>query len=182
LAKCGCIDLDVTRDAKDLSEALVIAQNIVKSASELGINLYIEYSGNRGFHVWVFLEKAITHEPIKKALRAIALKANFEAKEIYPKDLNSNIKLPCTTHLKTSLRCGFITPDFDVNNPEIDLESQGDLMAKFELTALDKLINIPTEVKSEDKPVNSEVRSKEEIKGLLESLGDHPSCIKHLLT
>ncbi|PHV60958.1 hypothetical protein, partial [Cyanobacterium aponinum] len=31
LAKCGCIDLDVTRDAKDLSEALVIAQNIVKS-------------------------------------------------------------------------------------------------------------------------------------------------------
>ncbi|WP_165776086.1 hypothetical protein, partial [Cyanobacterium aponinum] len=181
LAKCGCIDLDVTRDAKDLSEALVIAQNIVKSASELGINLYIEFSGNRGFHIWLFLEKAITHEPIKKALRAIALRANFTPQEIYPKDLNSNIKLPCTTHLKTSLRCGFITPDFDVNNPEIDLESQGDLMAKFELTALDKLINIPIEVKSKDKPVN-ETRSKEEIKGLLESLGDHPSCIKHLLT
>ncbi|PHV60950.1 hypothetical protein, partial [Cyanobacterium aponinum] len=41
--------------------------------------------------------------------------------------------------------------------------------------------NIPIEVKSKDKPVN-ETRSKEEIKGLLESLGDHPSCIKHLLT
>lgn len=204
ITKSGCIDIDIPRDCKDLSEALLIAQNIVKEGSELGINLYIEYSGNRGFHIWVFLEKAVTPKLIKDCLESIALRANFTPQEIYPKDVNSNIKLPCTTHLKTSLRCGFITPNFDVNNPEIDLEAQSDLMAKFEVTALDKLINISSELeslynlcnnpnesrsnsnnskdsRSKDKSFN-EPRSKEDIEDKLNSLGDHPSCIKHLLT
>ena len=216
LAKSGCIDIDIPRDAKDLSEALTIAQNIVKKGSELGVNLYIEFSGNRGFHIWLFAEKAITHKPIKNALEVIALKANFTPKEIYPKEINSNIKLPCTIHLKTSLRCGFIGSNFDVNNPEIDLSSQGDLMVKFDVTALDKLINISSELESLEKTRNSnnskdsgsnfnnskdsgsnfnnskdsrsedksfnEPRSKEEIEDKLNLLGDHPSCIKFLMS
>lgn len=180
LTKTGSIDIDIPRDCDNLSEALIIAQNIVKQGSELGINLYIEFSGNRGFHIWLFVQKGITHEPIKKTLRAIALKANFTPEEIFPKEINSNIKLPTTIHLKTSLRGGFITPNFDVNNPQIDLSSQGDLMAKFEVTALDKLINI-SELEVEDKSAN-EARSKGDIEATLKDFGsDHPNCIKHLL-
>ncbi|BAQ64594.1 replicative DNA helicase [Geminocystis sp. NIES-3709] len=215
ITKSGCIDIDIPRDCKDLKEALTIAQNIVKKGSELGVNLYIEYSGNRGFHIWIFIERAVTHTLVKKVLESIALRANFTSQEIYPKDVNSNIKLPCTTHLKTNKRCGFISPNFDVNNPEINLEIQGDLMAKFEVTALDKLISISelktdsygdphswdkvtsqskdkslNESRSKDESLNeswsedkyfNESRSKEKIKGLLDSLGDHPSCIKFLL-
>ncbi|MGI0482683.1 DnaB-like helicase C-terminal domain-containing protein [Geminocystis sp. CENA526] len=214
ISKSGCIDIDIPRDCKDLGEALTIAQNIVKEGYVLGVNLYIEYSGNRGFHIWVFLEKAVTPKLIKDFLKSISLRANFTPQEIFPKDVNSNIKLPCTIHLKTKKRCGFITPDFDVNNPQIDLNSQGDLMAKFEVTALDKVINISeleadnsdknnsdklpnqsknnlNETRSKDKSLNesqsnekslNEPRSKDEIKTLLNSLGDHPSCIQHLLS
>lgn len=189
ISKSGCIDIDIPRDAKTLTEALSIAQNIVKKGSELGVNLYIEYSGNRGFHVWLFVEKAITPKLIKQCLESIALRANFTPQEIYPKDVNSNIKLPCTIHLKTNKRCGFISPNFDVNNPEIDLSSQGDLMAKFEVTALDKLINLSDlsdiTAKSDNKNNSdtlNEPRSKEDIEAKLKSLGDHPSCIKHLMS
>jgi len=189
ITKSGCIDIDIPRDCKDLSEALSIAQNIVKEGSELGVNLYIEYSGNRGFHIWVFTEKAVTPKLIKDCLESIALRANFTPQEIYPKDVNSNIKLPCTTHLKTGKRCGFITPEFDVNNPQIDLEAQSDLMAKFEVTALDKLINlIPDKT---DKSDNSSGAQRafgidpKDNKGIEDKLNsfdsDHPSCIKFLL-
>lgn len=183
LAKSGCVDIDVSRDATNLGEALTIAQNIVKTGSELGVNLYIEFSGCRGFHVWLFPEKPVTHSVIQNALKAIALRANFNPQEIYPKDVNSNIKLPCTTHLKSSRRCGFISPNFDVNSPKINLSSQGDLMAKFEVTALDKL-NISNELDNNSRSeLNSETRSKENIEAKLKDFGsDHPSCINHLLT
>jgi replicative DNA helicase len=186
LTKSGCIDIDIPRDCKDLTEALTIAQNILKEGKELGVNLYIEFSGNRGFHIWIFTEKAVTPKLIKDCLESIAQKANFTPQEIYPKDVNSNIKLPCTIHIKTGKRCGFIGSNFDVNNPEIDLEAQSDLMAQMKVTALDKLINLIPD-KTDNKGSGSqrhhgvEPKDNKGIAEKLNSLGDHPSCIKFLL-
>ena len=176
LAKCGCVDIDIPRDCSNLSEALTIAQNLVKQGSELGINLYIEFSGNRGFHVWLFVEKAVTYEIIKKVLTLIALRVNFTPQEVYPKDYQSNIKLPCTTHLKTSLRCGFIGSNFDVNNPEVDLSSQVELMANIAqndvidiLECVNSLNNSYSDNSySQNKPVNrDEVTNKLNLWGII---------------
>ncbi|WP_330205494.1 DnaB-like helicase C-terminal domain-containing protein [Cyanobacterium sp. DS4] len=185
LTKSGVIDIDTSRDAKDLIEGLALAKKLKDTALECNLRAYIEFSGNRGYHLWIFVNKPITGELMQKCLRAIALKAKFEAKEVFPNhDVKETkcIKLPFTTHLKSNNRSGFIREDFNPNNPLVTLESQSELMRGFSQNDPSDIISLVNEVGSKDNPVNSEVRSKNEITDKLKSLGDHPSCIKHLLT
>ncbi|MBD2395956.1 hypothetical protein H6G11_17055 [Cyanobacterium aponinum FACHB-4101] len=184
LAKAGCIDIDTPRDSKDLIEGLTLAKKLKQIALESNLKAYIEFSGNRGYHLWIFVNKPITGELMQKCLRAIAVKANFEAKEIFPNNVPKEtkcIKLPFTTHLKSNNRSGFIGEDFNPDNPLITLESQSELMRGFSQNDRSDIISVVNEVGSKDKPTN-EPRSKNEITDKLKSLGDHPSCIKHLLT
>ncbi|WP_330205482.1 DnaB-like helicase C-terminal domain-containing protein [Cyanobacterium sp. DS4] len=185
LTKSGVIDIDTPRDAKDLSEGLALAKKLKDIALESNLRAYIEFSGNRGYHLWIFVNKPITGELMQKCLRAIALKAKFEAKEIFPNHEVKEtkcIKLPFTTHLKSNNRSGFIGEDFNPNNPLVTLESQSELMRGFIQNDPSDIISLVNEVGSEHKPVK-EARSKKDIEGKLKDFGsDHPSCIKHLLT
>ncbi|BAQ63230.1 replicative DNA helicase (DnaB) (plasmid) [Geminocystis sp. NIES-3708] len=142
LCKSGCIDIDCPRDATDLKEGLVLTQRLQKTALKLNLRAYIEFSGNRGYHLWIFANKPVIGEVMQNCLKAIAqlaknsgkLPDSFEIKEIFPNKYPQEskvIKLPFTTHLKSSLRSGFIGSNFDVNNPQIELPSQVELMANI---------------------------------------------------
>jgi replicative DNA helicase len=134
LCKSGCIDIDIPRDAKDLKEGLALTQRLQEIALKSNLRAYIEFSGNRGYHLWIFANKPVIGEVMQNCLRAIAQLANFEAIEIFPNKYPEEtkvIKLPFTTHLKSSLRSGFLPSNFDINNPQIDLSSQIELMADF---------------------------------------------------
>lgn len=199
LTKSGCIDIDTPRDAKDLIEGLALAKKLKDIALECNLRAYIEFSGNRGYHLWIFVNKPVTGELMQKCLRAIALRAKFEVKEVFPNHEVKEtkcIKLPFTTHLKSNNRSGFIGDDFNPNNPLVTLEAQSELMREFiqndpsdivslvnQLESLEKTRNSnnSNNSRSEDKSFN-EARSKEDIESKLNSLGDHPNCIKFLMS
>lgn len=49
LCKSGYIDLDIPRDAKNLSEGLALAKTLQEIALKSNLRAYIEFSGNRGY-------------------------------------------------------------------------------------------------------------------------------------
>lgn len=143
VCKAGCIDLDIPRDAIDLSEGLALAEKLKETALKSNLKAYIEFSGNRGYHLWIFSDKPVLGSIMIKCLESIAFRANFEAKEVFPNKYpveSKCIKLPFTTHLKNNNRSGFIDDDFEPNNPLVNLEAQIELMAKFELSNSEDVI------------------------------------------
>ena len=183
LAKAGCIDIDTPRDAVDLTSAYALAKKLQEKAKNYGLNAYIEYSGNRGYHLWIFSKTAVTVSLMQSCLRAIAKGADFEAREIFPNSLPETkcIKLPCGKHLKSGKRCGFIDGSFESLNPITSLENQGSLMAGFEpntVEAIAKVANLQSASPSPKSPKQNQEKSKNRF----DSFGDsHPSCINHLL-
>lgn len=177
-AKCGCIDLD-SDNPEDLTEVHQLAIRLKESASNLGINAYIEYSGRKGFHLWVFSEQSIFAKPITDCLEVIAKNIGYKPKEIYPKGKDVNVKLFGSIHLGTKKRCGFIDDIFDPLNPQINPEAQLGIMQGIKQNSINQILEVSS--KSNTKEDYSS-RSPEEIKNKLDLLGeDHPSCVKFLL-
>ncbi len=185
--KSGCIDIDTPRDADNLTEGLALAKKLQETALTMGIKSYIEFSGNRGYHLWIFSDIAITGEAMINCLKQISLKCEFNPEEIFPskKDIEHKaIKLPSTTHLKNNQRCGFISPNFNPNQPKVDLYSQANLMANFAQNEGVMLCEIALSYKSpSDKPKEYPQLPPEDTKTKLNEFGsNHPSCINHLLS
>lgn len=213
LTKSGCIDLDSPRDFKTLNEGLALAKKLREIALKSNLRAYVEFSGNRGYHLWIFANKPVTGELMQNCLNQIALNANFEAKEIFPNKYPQEskvIKLPFTTHLKSSLRSGFLPFNFDVNNPQIELSSQVEIMANFAQNDVSDILECANSLNNQNsvngkevyqgKGINSDNRyspksnnsntansqnkpvNQDEIISKLTSFRDrNPSCINFLL-
>ncbi len=183
LTKAGCIDIDTPRDAENMKAGYALAQRLQRTAKNWGLNAYIEFSGGRGYHLWIFAKTAITASLMQSCLRAIALQADFEAKEIFPHAIPESkcIKLPCTVHLKSSKRCGFIDGRFNPLTPNVSLDNQASLMAEFKQNtaeAIAKLANLQSASPSLKSPNQNQAKSKNRFG----SFGDsQPSCINHLI-
>ncbi len=181
LTKAGCIDMDVPRDAENMTAGYALAQRLQQTAKNCGLNAYIEFSGNRGYHLWIFAKTAVTASLMQSCLRAIAQEADFEAKEIFPNAIPESkcIKLPSAVHLKSSKRCGFIDGRFNPQAPSVSLEKQGSLMAEFKQNmgeAIAKVAN--AKVANLQSPNQNQAKSKNRFN----SFGDsQPSCINYLI-
>ncbi len=181
LTKAGAIDIDCPRDAKDLIEGLALAKKLQETAGKLNLRGFIEYSGNRGYHFWIFAERAVTASLMQSVLIAIASLANFEALEIFPNSIPESkcIKLPGVIHLKSGIRCGFVDEDFEPLNPTISIEKQASRMASFEqndVGAIAKVANLASDNSSQPHQSNEGIAKK------LNQFGNsHPACITHLL-
>lgn len=157
LTKAGCIDIDTPRDAATIPEALQVALKLVDSAKELGLIAYIEYSGNKGYHVWLFSEAALYWQSMLAALKAIsqslakgdlALLANFAAVEYFPERYPETkcIKLPCCVHLRSCNRCGFIdTTSSKPSEPSL-LPNQEDLLPTIQQNPLEAILKVAQNV------------------------------------
>lgn len=180
-AKAGCIDIDIPRDAPTLKDALEIAYKVKKAALEKGLDTYIEFSGNRGFHVWLFALSPLPGKTWRLALEKIATLAGFTAEEIFPSHELTEfkcIKLPGALHLKSNRQAGFITdnPTWDAEGFPL-LPDQTELLKTFiQNRASDiALLADMVETKSSTEQNNSN-------KFVLFPPNQHPSCINHLLT
>ena len=78
LTKAGCIDIDTPRDVENMKAGYALAQRLQQTAKNCGLNAYIEFSGGRGYHLWIFAQTAIKASLMPSCLRAIALQADFE--------------------------------------------------------------------------------------------------------
>jgi hypothetical protein len=129
----GVIDLDVSASAMaeirashgDDASALrhgglnAYARRITGAAASLGIPLFAEDSGNRGVHLWLFLEPRRPARAARAVLSQVLVAAGPQPPdvntEIFPKQdalgrrgLSSLVKLPLGLHQTTMRRCLFL--------------------------------------------------------------------------
>lgn len=185
-AKAGAIDIDVPRDAADLQLALELAKKIQRVLIASGLESYIEFSGNRGFHLWLFAAELLPGATWIKALKNLAAAAGFQAKEIFPNDPlkeSKCIKLPGGLHLKSRRRGGFIpaAPEWDTEGFPV-LPEQGELMADFVQNPASVIAALAAAPGSREKVPPSKTQhtaSDNPFAGF--PTGAHPACIQHLI-
>ncbi len=129
-----CIDLDIDRSIlykSDVRSSFDILKkctaNVRKFLNSRKVDHIIEFSGNRGFHVWILLDKPITKSLGYEIAHNIKTNSNAELPgiiniDLYPKTNKINpeskkiglgVKLPLSKHKKSNLYSHFC--DFNDN-------------------------------------------------------------------
>ncbi len=128
--------------------AVVKANEVVERLRRFGIGAYVELSGNRGFHIWIFLTEWI---PVRYAVmfNEIVLDGLYNDNDditiecfpnktrVKPGKLGQVMKLPYGLHIKTEERSYFIDEN---GNPYRDINHFIDGIAKYSLGAIKKVI------------------------------------------
>ncbi|MBN1998235.1 RNA-directed DNA polymerase [candidate division KSB1 bacterium] len=119
-----CFDFDIKKSFYESSiyksnhaqyhiSLLNIVKNFCENLKNIGINNLIEFSGNRGFHVWIILNKPIKGYLARQILEKIKDISNFNiddsifAMDEFPKSSYKNgkigfgVKLPLSLHKKS---------------------------------------------------------------------------------
>lgn len=135
-----------------LKKAQRKAEEILHIYSQWGIKGYIEYSGCRGYHVWLIFTEWI---PVRYANMFcdlldrkvekdddITLEYFPNKTKVRPGKYGQCIKLPYGCHIRTSEMSCFIKED---GNPYEDVNSFLDGIARFQLNAIKKILAANTE-------------------------------------
>lgn len=104
--------------------ALSVSKKIIDKLASLEIPCYLEDSGFKGYHVWIFLESPVQAKIAKNFCTSIIPMVNKDDEsigiEIFPKQnyvkegaVGNLIKLPLGIHLKTGRRSLFLDPGCD---------------------------------------------------------------------
>lgn len=121
----GCIDIDGKKvdeqDRKNYTKE--IARELYK---RMGAKFLVEDSGNKGYHIWIFLKEPVQAKYISALLRDVV--THVERKEgltteVFPKQSNLQVfgnlvKLPLGLHQKTQQRCFFVDNQFKPHNDQ----------------------------------------------------------------
>jgi len=141
-----CLDVDINKGNDSTADVLInLVQNHTKALAKvlkhLGIPFLVEFSGNRGYHLWIFFE-----EPVKAKL-AMSLGRYISSQveppntlhvEVFPKQTSQGtygnlVKLPMGIHQKTGNPCEFVSNQFK------PLKDQWSALVNVELYTLEEL-------------------------------------------
>ncbi|WP_148359071.1 reverse transcriptase domain-containing protein [Peribacillus simplex] len=168
-----CLDFDIRSKVleenydfflDDFYRPMLISEveKATKTLDSLNIKYTLEYSGNRGFHIWILLNKEINKQMGSAFVEGILRKIDFdyvsnEAGAItvdkYPKNnkpksnkIGLGVKIPLSYHLK-SKAYSYIVTDCKEAKKVIKLSEdfilkQKELIGKIELTSVEHLINV----------------------------------------
>lgn len=118
-----CIDVDADQDtphARDNAKRMTTL--LQATLAQVGLPVYIEFTGNKGFHLWVFCPDGCPASHMRR-LGEWAVGAVAEAEgdmagihaEVFPKqdrlapeDYGNLVKVPLGVHRKTNKRCVFV--------------------------------------------------------------------------
>jgi len=111
--KWACVDLDGT-DLEQLKTEAMIIYNQFKDFPRC-----LEFSGRRGYHVWVFFKPRVTADYAQKLVKARLNRVGLGQHELFPKQtsLNDNrsygnlVKLPLGLHRSSNNRSEIIIMD-----------------------------------------------------------------------
>ena len=165
LIKWICFDFDVNKELIDngefdknksvfYQELNISIQKLLDFLNEKDINYLIEFSGNRGVHIWILFEENITRQDGYIIFQAILDKADIQldtqkfSLDKYPKSLYSStktdkgtgVKIPLSFHQKSKKYSCIIENlnDFDLTKLEItDLDND---FAESQLAILNKYV------------------------------------------
>ncbi len=96
-------------------------RRITAVLKELGLGYGIEYSGRKGYHVWVLVDEYVPAALLYQLGRGVREEAGLPALEVFPKqtevrDLGNLVKLPGGTHRVSGNPNNFLDPaDSDVD-------------------------------------------------------------------
>ncbi|MBL7046552.1 MAG: hypothetical protein ISR95_02820 [Candidatus Marinimicrobia bacterium] len=136
MVKSGVIDIDINKEALRsypreifdplLKEQTLLIQSVLKAK---GFSTVIEDSGNKGYHLWIFMEEPVPAEDMLHTLQS--MKSEFTLVddrlhyELFPKQgglkrspFGNLIKLPIQYHRVSQRRCMFVDQNFEIIIPE----------------------------------------------------------------
>lgn len=125
--KFAAFDVDFKKSAVEgYKEMLDLCEQTVKRLCERlrleNIEYHVEFSGNRGYHVWIFFDRWLQAYKVRFVLNKIADEVEKDEKisiEVFPKQsetgggLGNLIKLPLGIHRKTMNKCVFVDEKFN---------------------------------------------------------------------
>lgn len=143
--KFAAYDVDVKKEAigtveQVLPECQAVAKQLLKALESEGLMAYPELSGNKGYHIWLFFDTAISAYKVKLVLEKIAAQITLPDSvnvEIFPKQAQTNgglgnlIKAPLGIHRKTGRRCIFLNQQFE------EIEQQMDFLLQIRKNSVD---------------------------------------------
>jgi len=200
-AKAGCIDFDAPKDGSDteaLQAVLAQAKNVQQAASDRGLSTYLEFSGRRGFHLWLFADASLPGATWIKALQNLCYLSGYKPKEIYPatatiandgKASGRPIRLPCGIHQMSGRRNGFLPEVVEwVDGFPVVPENQVVLMTEFQQISASAIAQLAEE-KLQDidrRKVAPDFDPKPKTQNLkadfsILSPDEHPACIHYLI-
>lgn len=123
--KWVCFDVDINKgeeiNRRNKDRIREITTQISKRLDDCRVPHLIEFSGNKGMHVWVFFSEPVTAAKGMAFGRFILDEVTVDVEchvELFPKQvtathLGSVVKLPFALHRKSGLRSCFLTRDFE---------------------------------------------------------------------
>ena len=127
--KFAAYDVDIKKTFLNNEKRYVYEENAKTVAKKLffelnseGIKSYLEYTGNRGYHIWIFFDEPILSYKVKPVMETILNRIELEEGidvEIFPKQielhggLGNLIKVPLGIHRKTNKKCLFVDTNFE---------------------------------------------------------------------
>lgn len=119
-----CLDFDIEDEAARRN-ALEFARLVWAELDHLNVPAYLEDSGNKGYHLWVFFSERVmatlAQELGVRLVHKLSTEQHFAGVnpvEVFPKqtkvtetDFGNLVKVPFGLHPKTGRRCVFLAPD-----------------------------------------------------------------------
>jgi len=163
-----CVDID-TRDKGEVAK-------VVAEMKKLGITPVVEDSGGKGYHIWVFFEKAIPNWKARAIGRAVGQGAEiFVRQDRIPEGgYGSALKLPCGVHRVTGRFCGFVDDELQL------MENQYEYLKQIMTTRQNGESlwqNVAAKVHEDDETISE----GEEIRGRHVDIAMMKPCVNALL-
>ncbi|MCS7175389.1 CRISPR-associated primase-polymerase type A1 [Pseudothermotoga sp.] len=183
--KFAAFDVDLKDTVlKDREKALLNCQEVVKQiCKELeieGIKHYLEFSGNKGYHVWIFFNTWVQAYKVRLVLKRIVSEISIPehiSVEIFPKQsdtaggLGNLIKLPLGVHRKTANRCVFVDKNLEPVSNQLEYLMK---MEQNDVKILERLYNDLLQQNSHELPrIDEPKNTQKNIKKIIRSEIDH---------
>ena len=175
MVKSGVIDIDINKEpllsyAREVFDPLLkkqtlLIQSVLKAR---GFSSVIEDSGNKGFHLWIFMEEPVPADDMLYTLRS--MKSEFTLVddrlhfELFPKQggpqrapFGNLIKLPIQYHRVSQRRCMFVDQNFEITIPETLPLNNVSLVLKAPRTSTSDSTGILPKLSSGMKPFNMDL-------------------------
>ena len=148
-----CIDMDApSREEQAQRNARELAVLIRRFLQQMGLGAHLEYSGNKGAHVWVFFAPGVAAADARRLGQYAVAQvldeqgdfAGVDDPEVFPKqdqvdDKNpygNLVKVPLGVHKKTGRRTAFVTDDWT------GIEDQAAYLASIEQHTPEELTQV----------------------------------------
>lgn len=188
MARYGAIDLDIPRDGEDLGALVQLLADLQAAALERGLRTFCAFSGRRGLHLVMPLQRPMAWSVIHRCLRRVARDVQYDPVELFPTK-GKCLKLPCGLH-KASGAWSLALPDVaawgasDLQALATDLEEALQRAAAGEAVEPDweRQADLLEAVSFSDPQAVEDAAGESTVPDLdLLQAGQHPACITTLV-